>query len=99
MAKRNCWEAKNCGRQPGGAKTGELGVCPAAADSRFDGTHGGHNGGRACWVLAGTLCGGRVQGTFAMKLANCVNCEFYQSVVSEEGALLDKPSNLLRKLT
>ncbi|MGO8782449.1 MAG: hypothetical protein ACLPRH_12610 [Syntrophobacteraceae bacterium] len=28
--------------------------------------------------MAGTLCGGKVQGSFAMKLANCMKCEFYQ---------------------
>jgi len=27
--KLNCWEFKKCGRQPGGPKVAELGVCPA----------------------------------------------------------------------
>jgi len=64
----NCWEFKKCGREKGGAKAAELGVCSAYPDN---GTH--------CARLAGTLCGGIVQGTFAMKLANCMKCEFYQS--------------------
>jgi len=42
------------------------------------------NAGRACWVVAGTNCGGRVQGTFAEKEKNCLNCEFYMLVCEEE---------------
>ena len=37
------------------------------------------NHGRHCARVAGTLCGGKVQGTFARKLANCMECDFYQS--------------------
>jgi hypothetical protein len=86
--KSNCWEVKKCGRQPGGPKVAELGVCPAASETRVSGMNGGHNGGRVCWALAGTLCGGRVQGTFATKLANCMECAFHQQVAGEEGASL-----------
>ena len=64
MAKKNCWEFKQCGRQVGGAKAAQLGVCPAATETRLDRMHHGVNGGRACWAVAGTLCG-VVQGTFA----------------------------------
>ena len=85
MAKQNCWEVKKCGREPGGSKTTELGVCPASTDKALDGINSGKNAGRACWVLAGTLCGGKVQGTFAVKLANCMKCEFYKQVADEEG--------------
>ena len=82
---QNCWEFKNCGRQPGGARVGDLGVCPAATDTKADGLNGGRNGGRICWVLTGTLCGGKVQGTFAEKLGNCMECEFYRLVRTEQG--------------
>jgi hypothetical protein len=58
MPKKNCWEVKQCGREPGGSKTADMGVCPAAADSSSDGVNGGKNGGRICWALAGTFCGG-----------------------------------------
>ncbi len=85
MAKMNCWEFKKCGRQYGGEKSKELGVCPAALSNRFDKIHGGSKSGRACWVLAGTLCGGVVQGTFAHKMGNCMACEFYKLVRNEEG--------------
>lgn len=86
MAKKklNCWEFKNCGRQPGGHKVDELGVCPAAIDRGLDNAHGGKNAGRACWVVAGSLCGGKIQGTYAKKLLNCWRCEFMNSVRTEE---------------
>jgi len=68
---RNCWEVKKCGRTPGGNKVDEFGVCPAYPDN-----------GRACWRLAGTFCGGKVQGSSAQKLMSCVNCNFYKEVNS-----------------
>ncbi len=82
--KVNCWEYKKCGRQPGGGKVAELGVCPAATEQLLNGTHGGTNAGRACWVVAGSLCGGKIQGTYAKKLLNCWRCEFMNSVKLEE---------------
>ncbi len=82
--KKNCWDFKNCGREPGGENAGELGVCPAAIDKRLHGIHEGRNAGRACWVIAGTLCGGKIQGTFAQKYDNCASCNFYQTVKLEE---------------
>lgn len=84
MAKLNCWEFKKCGREPGGDKSKELGICPAAIEVRTEGVHGGKKGGRACWVVAGTLCGGKVQGTYAEKEHNCLACEFYNLVSKEE---------------
>ncbi len=81
----NCWEFKKCGREPGGAHVHDLGICPAATNPGVSGVHGGTNGGRACWAVAGTLCGGKVQGTFAMKVADCMQCEFYKLVTREEG--------------
>ena len=64
MSAVNCWEFKKCGRQPGGAKTQELGECPASTNVKADGMNSGKNGGRSCWAIAGTLCGGKVQGSF-----------------------------------
>lgn len=84
-AKINCWEFKKCGREPGGAKVDELGECSAATETRTDGLNGGKKGGRICWAVTGTLCGGKVQGTFASKLANCMECDFYRFVNNEEG--------------
>jgi len=45
----NCWEVKKCGREFGGIKSQELGVCPASIQSKVDGINHGKNGGRACW--------------------------------------------------
>lgn len=86
MAKKNCWEVKGCGREPNGAKEAELGVCPAATEKLVDGTNGGVNGGRACWALVGTFCGGQIQASFAQKIGNCQECEVYKLVESEEGS-------------
>jgi len=98
MAKENCWEFKKCGRQVGGPKVSELGVCPASTEKRVDGTNHGNNAGRTCWYVAGTLCGGKAQGVFATKLANCKNCEFYQLVWKEEGRDLAKAGDVLARL-
>ncbi len=62
---------KNCGREPGGQKTNVQGICPASTEKRLHGVHGGTNGGRACWVISGTMCDGDIQGTFANKYSNC----------------------------
>ena len=37
------------------------------------------NDGRDCARVAGTLCGGKVKGSFAMKLHSCMECDFYKS--------------------
>lgn len=81
----NCWDFKKCGRQPGGVRVPDLGVCPASVDTKANGLNGGVNGGRICWALTGTLCGGKVQGTFAEKLQNCTDCDFYRLVRTEHG--------------
>ncbi len=98
MGKLNCWEVKNCGRTPGGAKAAELGVCPASTESRVNGVNSGKNGGRSCWAVTGTLCGGKVQGSFAAKLGNCMSCEFYKQVSSEEGTSYVPSKTILEKL-
>lgn len=96
--KLNCWEVKNCGRQPGGEKNGELGVCPASTEERVNGLNSGANGGRACWAIKGTLCGNQVQGSFADKLSGCLQCDFYLAVRNEEGASFMTSKEILVKL-
>lgn len=97
-SKLNCWEFKQCGRQPGGVNEQGMGRCPAATEVRLDDVHEGVNAGRACWIIAGTLCKGKVQGTFAQKFSNCQECDFYKHVKSEEGARFELSASLLRKL-
>ncbi len=84
--KKNCWEVKQCGREYGGRNTHDCGVCPACSYEKLDGVHGGKNAGRSCWVVAGSMCGGEIQGTYAQKHRNCHTCDFYMKVKSEEHA-------------
>lgn len=76
--RQNCWEFKSCGR------TGVEEPCPASEAAVLDGIHGGENGGRACWAVVGTLCGGTVQSTYATKIGSCLKCDFYHSVQKDE---------------
>jgi hypothetical protein len=86
MKRINCWEAMKCGRQPGGENAEQLGICSAALpNEEFEGVNKGEHCGRFCWAIAGTLCGGNVQGTFAKKLLACLECEFLKQVNDDEG--------------
>lgn len=96
--KQNCWEFSNCGRESGGVREKELGVCPAAADVRLDKVHQGRNAGRACWVIAGTLCEGKPMGSFVRKHKNCTSCDFYKLVLAEEKAGFLLSTLLLKKM-
>ena len=80
----NCWEFTDCGREPNGINGAELGICPAATETLYNGINRGKNAGRFCWSVAGTFCGGKPQGTFAMKLENCLKCDFFIKVQKEE---------------
>jgi two-component system NtrC family sensor kinase len=57
-----CWEFMKCERD----MNNEV-KCPAYP-----------NFGRVCWVVAGTFCEGKVQGTFAQKYQNCRKCDFFK---------------------
>ncbi len=61
-AKIQCWEYMKCGRD----KDATI-KCPAYPHF-----------GRICWVVAGTFCEGKIQGTFAQKFEDCRKCEFYR---------------------
>ncbi len=77
---KNCWELKSCGREKGGAKSAELGVCPAYPEF-----------GHSCWGILRTLCGDKVQGTFAEeKRRNCVVCSVYQLFNRNTGELREE---------
>ena len=82
--KLNCWDFKECGREPGGEKVSEFGICPVTTDNALNGLNGGNNGGRICWAVVGTFCRGKVQGTFTKKQRSCIICDFYQHVRSKE---------------
>ncbi|MBU0675636.1 MAG: hypothetical protein KJ950_13425 [Proteobacteria bacterium] len=87
MKKRtNCWEYKNCGREPGGRKAETEGVCPAAINQEFDGVNGGQCAGRFCWMIENTSC--NKLNIIALKFIKCTECEFYQLVEEEENRSL-----------
>jgi len=98
MEKKNCWEFMGCGRITGGAHEKDLGICPVYHEASLDKVHSGRNAGRACWVVAGTLCGGRIQGSFAQKYEKCELCAFYQKVRIEEGAKYHLAILLLKQM-
>lgn len=49
--------------------------------------------------MAGTLCKGEVQGTFAQKYKNCEICDFYKMVKQEEFPRFTLSAVLMRKLS
>lgn len=66
--KVQCWEYMKCGRERDATLK-----CPAYPHF-----------GRICWVVAGTYCEGKVQGTFAQKFEDCRKCEFYRKRIRKE---------------
>jgi hypothetical protein len=63
-----CWQLMECGREKGGKNEPELGECAASKEEM----------GHSCWIVAGTLCRGRVQGTFAEKRGICIHCQVFR---------------------
>jgi hypothetical protein len=59
----------NCGREAGGANVAELGECIASKEDL----------GHSCWAIAGTLCGGEVQGSVKDKNGNCLVCKVFSA--------------------
>lgn len=98
MSKINCWEFKKCGREPGGKFAEKLGICPAAIDIRAHGLNCGENGGRSCWAIAGTLCGGKPRTDLEMENSLCAKCNFYRWVEREEGVDPEMTSELMELL-
>lgn len=98
MGKINCWEHKQCGREPDGFRVKEFGECPAAVEDRANGMNDGVKGGRVCWAISGTLCGGKVQGVFASKVDSCLDCDFFKLVLEEQGPSLARLSEILKVL-
>lgn len=96
--KVNCWEFKECGRETNGINVNTLGVCPASTNLKLNGVHNGKNAGRCCWILVGTFCKGKVQGSFAQKYEDCRKCDFYQLVHDEEGSNIKSHFDLIQIL-
>jgi two-component system NtrC family sensor kinase len=59
---QHCWEYMGCNQDVNHTEN-----CPAYPHF-----------GRICWAVAGTLCSGRVQGTYAQKIHDCHGCGYYR---------------------
>ena len=49
-------------------------TCPAYPDR-----------GNQCWIVTGTLCGGKEQGSYREKMANCRKCDVYKAAHGQDG--------------
>ncbi len=87
--KINCWEFKECGREPGGNNISELGVCAVSTHEKLNGIHGGINVGRCCWVLL-NACFTKTERpkNFNEHTARCSKCDFYTLVYESEEVLI-----------
>lgn len=80
--KLNCWEFKNCGREPGGALADQMGICPTALEMKRDGDNGGRAAGRVCWTVP--LDNDGEQSLKCCTDKACLSCHFYKRVQFEE---------------
>jgi hypothetical protein len=96
-ARRNCWEIKACGLEPGGHRVEECGVC-SVAQSGFDGdpaTPGPNHGkgaGRTCWTVEDSFCQrntGLGEQTGLARFMVCKNCVVFREVCEQEGTGFD----------
>jgi len=37
-----------------------------------------------CWLIAGTMCGGKIQAKFADKYTSCIECEVYRQTIGTD---------------
>ena len=86
-ARLNCWQFKNCGREPGGDKVLTRGPCPVALEMAADGIHNGKNGGRCCWVITNSVYEGNTPGFCLERSRKCRECDFYLFVEKAEKLL------------
>ena len=93
--KLNCWEYQRCGRGPDGPRSREGGQCPASSAETLHGAHDGVSGGRACWVVDGTMCDGAVSGPYEHKIHVCRKCAFHARVQVEESLSLETDEELV----
>jgi len=97
--KLNCWEAKKCGREPGGSRAEQLGVCKSAIETRTDGFNDGDYGGRVCWAITGSMSRIKAEDTFEINTSNCLLCSFYKTVLLEEDIDLFPAKDVLKVLS
>lgn len=77
----NCWEFMKCGREPGGKKASDLGVCPASTFELTDGYLNGKFGGKACAYIFGDFCSESIKKSSGGKGKKaCAACDFYNEL-------------------
>ncbi|MCI5137809.1 MAG: hypothetical protein D3922_05210 [Candidatus Electrothrix sp. AR1] len=78
----NCWEVKDCGREPNGRNISLYGVCRVAIETSLDGIHNGKNGGRCCWVAISVPEHHKANksGCCSGGIYECFTCNFYKMV-------------------
>ncbi len=87
MKKINCWEFMKCGNGLSSNGNGKCGRCPVADQTMADGSNGGKNGGRICWIIAESCDEGEVKCSDVYRKSSCFSCEFRFKVMVEEGML------------
>ena len=81
----NCWEYNHCDGGWDDLDTAGSVACPVLLFTSADGLNHGTNGGRICWSIAGSFCGGTSEGKLARERFSCMSCNFYSLVEQEEG--------------
>jgi hypothetical protein len=83
----NCWEFMKCGKEPREDRIkGKGDCCPIAENRYLWGRNRGLYAGRSCWKVPGTLCDGTVLASYAEKMRDCAQCNFFQQVKCEEAS-------------
>ncbi len=99
MNKPNCWEYKQCGREPGGANVATWGICPVAQEERLHNRNHGHHAGRMCWLVKAALCTSlEGSGDFINTIDACMQCNFMRLVYQQEGEQFSYGMSLLAEL-
>ena len=80
----NCWEFKECGREPGGENAQELGVCRASIEDKFNNINLGVNAGRYCWKIKLSEDNHNSSDKTLSTIVDCIECDFLIKVKTEE---------------
>jgi len=51
-----------------------------------------------CWQIAGTFCGGRIQGSHAQKYGNCTKCQVFKDAASDPVGMIGEHFNNMMHL-
>ena len=80
----NCWEFKQCGREPGGRNVEKYGRCSVPVSVEHNGMNNGKNGGRSCWILREAACEKIMRACRVDEIKECRQCRFHIHVKKSE---------------